>query len=230
MIARLSSSRCVIYVHPYIPWLINLFIYQWSNGQTPNAILSMADIPEHHERSSMPEQVGYPARMRYTLQWLVTTGEEQLICPNNRDAAFKKRTKKLKPSPLLLHYNYGAAAVRWWGKGIETFQLQTNPPHPPVPTAAQSGPQTTTHNRNTTIQKLNAARDASGAGPSNSGPGAGTSQTQQAVDSELQWDEDDVMLFFWANSKAARDRHKEKEAEQNQRMEQWRAGVNGVSD
>jgi hypothetical protein len=112
-----------------------------TNGQTPNAILSTADIPERSERASMPEDVAYPTRMRYTLQWLVSP--EVLVCPNNRDATFKKRTKKPKPSPLLLHYNYGAAAVKQWGKGIETFHLRTSPPRLSVPTAARSGPQTT---------------------------------------------------------------------------------------
>jgi hypothetical protein len=120
MHAILSSSRQVIYVH-HIVLVSSICISP--NGQTPNAILSTADIPERSEQPSMPENVAYPARMRYTLQWLVSP--EALVCPNNRDATFRKRTKKLKPSPLLLHYNYGAAAVKQWGKGIETFQLRT---------------------------------------------------------------------------------------------------------
>ncbi|KAJ7729221.1 hypothetical protein B0H14DRAFT_3518366 [Mycena olivaceomarginata] len=41
--------------------------------------------------------------------------------PNNKDAAFKKHSKKPKPSPLLLHYNYGVAALKWWGKVQSTY-------------------------------------------------------------------------------------------------------------
>lgn len=172
----------------------------------------------------MPENVIYPRGMRYTLQWL--SDPDEVVSPNNRDAAFKKHTQKPKPSPLLLHYNYGAAAVKQWGNGIETFQMQTKPPGPAMPVTASRGP--TTHDRNATIQKLNAARDTGGAEPSTSRTRAGTSWTRQTANysEQRQWDEDDVMLFFWGNSKAARDRHEKKLAEQNERMKQWREGVN----
>jgi len=196
--------------------------------KTPNPILSTTDIRERHKRPIMPENVAYPAQQRYTLQWFVTPDVFLTpVIPNNGDATFKRQTKRPKPSDLLLHYNYGAAAIKQWGHGIQTFKQRTNPPRPPVPIAAPMGPQKTMHDRNTTIQKRNVARDADGVGASNPMAGAGTGGM---VDSEhARWDEDDVMLFLWGNSMAATERHHKKQEESTQRMEQWRASVRQVS-
>ena len=53
----------------------------------------------------------------------------------------------------------------------------------------------------------------------------------EMVDSEGQakWDEDDVMLFLWANSKAVKDRYHKKNKESTQDVDQWRHGVSQVS-
>lgn len=46
------------------------------------------------------------------------------------------------------------------------------------------------------------------------------------VDSEqLGWDEHDVMLFFWGNSKASTERHAEKERERDRNISTWRSGI-----
>ena len=50
------------------------------------------------------------------------------MIPNNSDATFKKATKKAKPSDLLLHYTYGAAAIRHWGRGTEILTKLATPP------------------------------------------------------------------------------------------------------
>ena len=202
-------------------------IYFTVNCQTPNRILNTTDIPERNERTEMPENVAYPTVGRYTLQWLkvpdmLTPG----VIPNNRDATFKRRGRKAKPSDLLLHYNYGAAAVKQWGHGIQTSQ-QLPKARPPVPVAAPLGPKRTTHKRETAIQKRNSARNAGRDSSSNTMPGtASGSGTRRAANLEqAEWDEDDVMLFFWGNSKAAKDRHEKKQLELTQRMEHWREGV-----
>ena len=176
----------------------------------------------------MPENVCYPSRGRYTLQWLVIPGVfEGHTVPNNSDAAFKKHSGRPKPSELLLHYNYGAAAVKCWGHGTEVLQNRAKP-RPTMPVPAPMGPSRTTHNRSTAIRKRDAARaaDDSGAGNAAAGPATG-----ELVESEGQaiWDEDDVMLFFWGNSQAAKQRHLKKVQENTQRMEQWREGVPTVS-
>jgi hypothetical protein len=40
-----------------------------------------------------------------------------------------------------------------------------------------------------------------------------------------KWDEDDVMLFLWGNSQAAKERHADEVAEESEKIEQWRRGV-----
>ena len=67
------------------------------------------------------EDVSYPSLE--TLSELATSA-----IPNNVDATFKKGTKKLKPSGLLLHYSYGVAAAKCWGHGIEILRTHANPP------------------------------------------------------------------------------------------------------
>ena len=92
------------------------------------------------------------------------------VLPNNRDAAFKKRTKKQKPTDLLLHYNYGAVAVKWWGQGLDILQKRSHPPRPPVSVQAKAELSRTRHDSTVTIDELDAMRgDGVGAG------GVGTS-------------------------------------------------------
>jgi hypothetical protein len=47
---------------------------------------------------------------------------------------------------------------------------------------------------------------------------------------ENAWDEDDVVLFFWSNTKAARERRTRKEQERTAYLEDWRAAVTGIPD
>ncbi|KAM6490780.1 hypothetical protein JOM56_013743 [Amanita muscaria] len=142
---------------------------------------------------------------------LVDPGEDvTFMIPNNNDAAFKKNSRKPKPSDLLLHYNYGAAALKCWGRGLEVLQNRANPPRPPVTVPAPTGPSRTAHDRETVIRKFRTAWDPGGGG---GGGGAGSSTagagTEGLVESEGQamWDEDDAILFFWGNSQAAKERH-----------------------
>lgn len=135
-----------------------------------------------------------------TLQWLDHDQTPVRLIPNNIDAAFKKHTRKPKPSELLLHYNYGAAAIRCWGLGTEALQNRANPPRPSLPI------------------------------PDPGGAGAGLwswSWSWGLAESEGQpmWDEEDVMSFFWGNSLAAKKRHLKRVAENTRRIEQRRGGV-----
>jgi len=156
----------------------------------------------------MHADVSYPTG-RYTLQWLQTPVQSVAsMVPNNADAAFKINTNKPKPSDLLLHYNYGAAAVKRWGRGTEILQNRPNLPRP-----APTGPSRTVHDRTVAIRKRGVARNLGGASAGNT------------AGAEAKWDEDDVMLFFWGNSKAATERHVKKVGENTRRIEQWRGGV-----
>ena len=150
------------------------------------------------------------------------------MIPNNSDATFKKATKKAKPSDVLLHYTYGAAAVRRWGRGTEILTKLATPPRPQMPVPAPSGPKRTIHDRDATVRKCSKGQSTgeNGAGSSTAGD-----ETGGLVESEGQviWDEDEVMLFFWGNSKAAKQRHLKKVGENTQRLEQWRDSVAQVS-
>ena len=50
------------------------------------------------------------------------------------------------------------------------------------------------------------------------------------ADSEVRhgWDEDDVMLFFWGNSKLARERRAREEQGRRRGVEEWRIAIPGV--
>ena len=213
----------VCYIYPLVCSLSDPYLA--TNTQTPNHILDPNDIPPRRGRTFMPNNAIYPTGSRYTLQWLVIPDKPiESVVPNNGDAAFKKCTKKPKPSELLLHYNYGAAAVKCWGRGIDILQNHAKPPRPPIPVPAPVGPSKTTHDRNIEIHKGDQAQASHGAGAGNPTAGAGTGELVES-EGQVMWDEDDVMLFFWGNSQAAKERHLKKVQENTQRMEQWREGI-----
>lgn len=188
--------------------------------QTPNHVLAVTDIPQRTERPlEVPEKVTYPKGARYTLQWLTNPEPiEILILPNNIDATFKQNNRKPKPSDLLLHYNYGAAVVRRWGHGEEVLQNRPDLPRPTELTPATMGP-TRTHDRST-----DTARHADEGGE-NVVAGGGPEEMLDLEEDQARWDEDDVMLFFWGNTQAAKERHAKKQEERIQYMEQWTQGV-----
>jgi hypothetical protein len=143
------------------------------------------------------------------------------VIPNNIDAAFKRNSRKPKPSDLLLHYNYGAAAVKRWGHGIELLKNHANPPHPPVPMPAPVEVLRALHDRTIAIAKRDKAWRT---GAENATTSARTREMGES-DGQALWDEDDVMLFCWGNSQAAIEHHCKQVEETTQHMEEWREGV-----
>ena len=129
-----------------------------------------------------------------------------------------------KPADLLLHYNYGAAVVKKWGRNVGVLANRPNIPRPSVLVPAALG-STVDNDRSVVIQKWAAAM-------SKGGQGVGSESEGAAADSEVQkeWDEDDVMLFLWGNSKQAREWHAQREREHNEYMESWRAAVTGTPE
>jgi len=112
-----------------------------------------------------------------------------------------------KPSELLLDYNYGAAAVKLWGHGTEVLQDLTTPVPPLV------GPSKKKHDRNVKrkeVKKRNKSRARNTAGE----------ESEKAV-----WDEDEVMLFLWGNSRAAQERHIKRSEDKRRDVEQWKRGI-----
>lgn len=119
---------------------------------------------------------------------------------------------------MLLHYNYGAAAVKIWGRNTAVLERLTTPPRPQEPIPAEAGPSTYVHDRTIAIQKREEAKNRAEAGTR---AGAGLVESEGPA----TWDEDDVMLFFWGNTKAAQERHLKKANEDARHIEQWRGGV-----
>jgi len=134
----------------------------------------------------------------------------QAIIPNNSDATFRKRTRMQKPSELLLDYNYGAAAVKLWGHGTDVLQDLTTPVSPPV------GPSKKKSDKNVTIKKLKEPKKRKKSRARN----AGGEESDKAV-----WDEDEVMLFLWGNSRAAQERHIKRSEDKRRDVEQWKRGI-----
>ena len=139
------------------------------------------------------------------------------------DGTFKKYSQKKKLSDLLLlHYNFGAAAVKQWGHGVVVLENCLNLPHPAMPIPAPMGPSRPLHDRASVIQRPDAAQGADQAGPVNVAAG---DQPGEVIEDHATWDEDDIMLFFWGNSPAAMECHHKKQEERTKYMEQWRSQV-----
>ena len=130
--------------------------------------------------------------------------------PYNIIAAFGKASESgaKKPSALLLHYNYGVAAVKLWGRKTHILEdlAKKSRPLKSVPALFGASKQVHHDNRLTREKALSAAEEA------------GTSKA-------AAWDEDDVMLFFWGNSRAATARNLKVCEEKRESLEQWRQCV-----
>lgn len=192
-----------------------------------------------HRDRNLPTEVTAPSNGRFTLQWLIPDASVSEMIPNNLDAAFKKYTRKPKPSDLLLHYNYGAAALKWWGHGTNVLRKQFKPPRPITPVPAEAGPSRTAHTRTTAIRKREEAQKHGTTGKRGTTRQQSTAREPVAAPAEAgsveegqreqaTWDEDEVMLFFWENTQAAKERHGKRFQESAQRMDSWRKGLPSV--
>lgn len=106
--------------------------------------------------------------------------------PNNNDATFKDPTQDSKPAELLLHYMYGTAAVKQWGKKTSVLTSYPDVPRPSVPAVAPIRPINIAHDPN--IARFDTVIQGE--------EGAGRVARFKAQDN---LDADDIMLFFWGN-------------------------------
>lgn len=196
------------------------------NAQTPNQVLKCEDIPENPSDldRELPDGASFPSGRRYVPHWLVPQSKqnERYLASNNANAAFKNNAEEDEPSAVLLHYTYGSRAVNAWGKGIEVLTKLAKPPRPSQ-TVAAMGPSRRINDRNVAINKRDKARELDGAAGGNFTAGTGTGGLVKSEGDTL--DGDEVMLFFWANSKDARERRVQQTKENARRMESWRNGV-----
>ncbi len=177
----------------------------------------MDDIPPRSNHIfPIADDVRYPEGSRYSAHWLEPGGNGQIMVPNNTDATFGRYSAARKPSALLLHYNYGAAAVKRWGRNEHLLQSQTTESRPPKPPPKSFRPPFIPAKRGVAIEKRKKALAAEEAKRA----GASTGATHNAA-----WDEDDAMLFFWGNSRAAKERYRKTSEAKRESLEQWRRGI-----
>ncbi|KAJ7281354.1 hypothetical protein C8J57DRAFT_1463594 [Mycena rebaudengoi] len=144
----------------------------------------------------------------------ITAESRQLVVVKPR-----KCTRIPKPSPMLLHYNCEAAAVKWWGRGRSHLGTSNRPamPRPGVPVAAATGPIRTKR----TGEQLGASIRKRKTGKAG-GSGSGARNRETERDEEEVMDPDEVVMFFWTKTPAVRER-REQEAEDRKREEVERA-------
>ncbi|KAJ6590289.1 hypothetical protein B0H10DRAFT_2233665 [Mycena sp. CBHHK59/15] len=98
---------------------------------------------------------------------------------------------------MLLHYNYGAAAVKWWGHSANSHLGISNRPTMPrasVPVPAATGPirtKRTPAQLDASIQK----RATGNMGES----GSGHRDREAAQEGEVM-DPDEIVMFFWSRT------------------------------
>jgi hypothetical protein len=117
-------------------------------------VLSIEDVPNGPVRV-VGDDVECPTQERFALQLLVRDDPDLTELPwIGRDAAFKKGSNLAKPSEVLLHYKYGAAAIKCWSRQTHLFASHTDAPRPPAAVIHKiAGPACTFHDRAETIRK-----------------------------------------------------------------------------
>ncbi|KAJ7718774.1 hypothetical protein DFH07DRAFT_859931 [Mycena maculata] len=187
--------------------------------KTPNRVLACDDIPPRSNNSTdLLGDVKYSTNPRYTLQWLMGTEHQKRDVSPRQDAAFKKDSKNPKPSPLLLNYSYGVAALKWWGKGPDYLLTARKRPAP-------LGPIRSKHDRSVTTAKPADARNLAGL----QGGSAGNREVED-IDERRQSEAERLVLTLYANTPAARGRRAKRQAERKDRMAAWQDGVRMTSE
>ncbi|KIJ25382.1 hypothetical protein M422DRAFT_38784 [Sphaerobolus stellatus SS14] len=180
--------------------------------KTPNPVLEEDDVAPRCQRYfPIPPSCSYPSDSRYTFQLfeVPTNDADRIITPDNNDATFLRSSILPKPSGLLLNYNYGAVAVKHWGRNISIFSNRPGILRPKVVTPAMGPTKTPGPVNCEKSAKKRMLREIGG--------------QEEAGASE--WDEDDVMLYFWGNSRAARERHESKQQDRKDYIEDWKSSV-----
>jgi len=159
----------------------------------------MTDIPDRYTRRVIGQGLTFPDNDRYTLQWLVTPPEASLwVFPDNNDATYQ--------------------------------DLLTDRPDVPRPLAlvpAPMGPGKTANDHLRSIKKRNRVTSKEGRGSRKKRKTFRGARDADSDSVQHSWDEDDVVLFFWGNSKVARERRIREEQERGRHVEEWRDAVTG---
>jgi hypothetical protein len=91
----------------------------------------------------------------------ITAGDELCLrfIPDNSDASFVS-PRKPKPAEVLLHYNYGAAAVKTWEKNNAILSNRLGLQRPQEPRAEPMGPTRSVGDRSKAVYKLKGVKGA----------------------------------------------------------------------
>ena len=186
-------------------------------------MLNINDVPSNSQRYIRPG-TGYPEDERFTLQLIeILDTFDRLLnekhCQVGLDAAFSVNTQMAKPSALLLHYNYGAAAVKWWGHHTDILQSSSQYPPHPQPSASAPRPSTSiplylrppptsTHDESTAIHEQHS-----------------TDESMDNPKAWESWDEDDWVLFCRLNTKMAHGHLQATEEESLSNIRRWAQDV-----
>jgi hypothetical protein len=206
-------------------------------------VLDTEDIQTNNDRL-ISAGTGYPEGERFTLQLIeiLEASNRPAVeehCQVGRDAVFASDTDTAKPSGLLLHYNYGAAAVKWWGHHTDILRSR-DPPHPPLPPSpSPSPPPRPRQRRRLDLPPPPTPGPSTGIPPYLRPPATNvhdrTISIRKRHPSEISdevsdvnktkvwesWDEDDWMMFCRLNTKAARERRQVVEEESSSNIRTW---------
>jgi len=86
-----------------------------------------------------------------------------------------------------------------------------------MPNPIPFGPPKQVHDRVLAIEKRRKAKAAA--------EEAKKANASKGAKPKAAWDEDDVMLFFWGNSRVARERYRKTHEAKRENLEQWRQGL-----
>jgi hypothetical protein len=228
-----------------VPFMTDCTTLTWPILQTPNRVLNTDDVPQKYGRP-LRNDIEYPIDERFTLQ-IFNDGERRAVVERESwagmDAMFLRDTGLPKPSALLLHYTYGAAAVKCWGHHTELlsarYRRNIPRPSPAQATSSHAGP-SSIHDRALTFKKRERHNDTAGSSKRQRGrppKRAITSEERdednsdaervvvEAVDGSTFMDEDDWMLFFALNTEEAHERRRAAEEEFSSRLTKWASEV-----
>ena len=192
-------------------------------------MLGTDDIPIRAPRIVRPT-TEYPEGQRFTLQIIeILEGLEREIvvhaCKIGCDAVFSRNTPLSKPSDILLNYNYGAAAIKWWGHHTELLQSRAPRPLAPGPSTA---PRSNLRPRPAATTSV-AVKKREGHSKSHNSQKKGVLDPSAADASKPweSWDEDDWIFYCMLNTKATRERQQAAQEESSSNVRAWAQEVAG---
>jgi len=213
----------------------------------PNSFISVNDVElnmPNNKRREIVDQDGkiIPKQYNYVIQWiqpLSTQRDVDMVILNNTPASFRRNTRQSStPSPLLLDYHYGAAAIAHWGKKVNKLGPPTWIPGPEVPAPLGPTPKLRTGHQ-LDLGKRRQREDDRGEGPSSHGchlsdaseheSGPSTPQQQDkpgyATRGFTVEEAEELVFKIWISTPEAQAEYKREESDKKYKIDKWRKDV-----